>query len=170
MAMTRRLLLGGGAAATLSACGSKFRTYHGPEVTRLQVLKTERRLFLLHHNDILEQYEIGLGFAAAGPKRFKGDGKTPEGHYFIDARNPGSSYHLSLRVSYPNDEDRAFAKSQGKDPGGDIFIHGAPNTRTDRKRARKTSDWTAGCIAVRDREMENIYAMVRVGTPIDLYP
>ena len=126
-------------------------------------------MYLLHHNELLQEYKVRLGFTARGPKQFRGDGKTPEGTYYIDRRNPRSSFHLSLGISYPNDADREFAKSMGKDPGGDIFIHGAPNTPADRKRARRTADWTAGCIAVRDNEMERIYSMVAIGTPIDIF-
>lgn len=148
----------------LSACGSKFRTYTGPEVTRIQVFKDDRRMYLLHHREVLEDYKIHLGFTARGHKQFRGDGKTPEGAYLIDRRNPNSSFHLSLGISYPNRRDREFAESFGRDPGGDIFIHGARNPEN-----RKGPDWTAGCIAVRDRQMEEIYAMVRLGTPIDIF-
>jgi murein L,D-transpeptidase YafK len=162
----RRAAMAGGLALTLSACGgrSKFRFYDGPEVTRVQVYKARRRMYLIHVRDILEEYRVHLGFAAEGPKRFKGDGKTPEGTYLIDRRNPRSSFHLSLGISYPNEEDRAFAEMHGKEPGGDIFIHGARRPEDPRGR-----DWTAGCIAVRDRQMEDIYAMVKVGTPIDIF-
>lgn len=169
MAINRRLFLSGGSALSLAACGSKFRTYNGPEVTRVQVLKGARQMYLLHNSTILETYDVRLGFTAAGPKQFRGDGKTPEGAYLIDRRNPRSSFHLSLGISYPNEADRAFAASMGKDPGGDIFIHGAPNTSNDRRRARRNPDWTAGCIAVKDREMEDVFAMVAVGTPIDIF-
>jgi murein L,D-transpeptidase YafK len=167
MEINRRLMLAGGAALTLSACGSKFKTYDGPEVTRIQVFKEQRRMFLFNERTVLKDYDIKLGFTATGPKRFRGDGRTPEGSYMIDRRNPNSSYHLSLGISYPNETDRAFAESMGKEPGGDIFIHGGPN-RGERRKAR-SPDWTAGCIAVRDREIEDIYAMVRLGTPIDIF-
>lgn len=160
----RRATLAGAAALALAGCGSKFRTYDGPEVTRLQVLKSERRMFLLHHREVLKEYRVHLGFSAEGPKRFRGDGKTPEGAYLIDRRNPNSSFHLSLGISYPNEEDRAFAAAFDKDPGGDIFIHGARRPGDPRG-----PDWTAGCIAVRDRQMEDVYAMVKIGTPIDIF-
>jgi len=169
MALDRRTLLAGGAALTLTACGSKFRTYSGPEVTRIQVFKDERRMNLFHNRDLLRAYRVRLGFTARGPKRFYGDGKTPEGTYYIDRRNPNSAFHLSLGISYPNEQDRAFAEAHGKDPGGDIFIHGAPNSPQDRARARQNPDWTAGCIAVRDAQMEVIFAMVTLGTPIDIF-
>jgi murein L,D-transpeptidase YafK len=146
---------------SLTACAkSKFRTYNGPEVTSIQVHKADRKMYLLHNGEVLESYDIGLGFAPQGHKQFEGDGKTPEGTYFISHRNPKSRYHLSLGVSYPNDADRAYAKAAGKAPGGDIMVHGGPPRKTNKR------DWTAGCIAVTDREIEEIYAMVKPGTPI----
>ncbi|WP_116132892.1 murein L,D-transpeptidase family protein [Tropicimonas sp. IMCC34043] len=162
----RRTLLAGGAALALSACsGKKVATYNGPEVTRLQVVKSRRKLYVFNGHTLLEDYKIDLGSAAEGPKRFRGDGKTPEGTYVIDRRNPRSSYHLSIGISYPNQDDVAYANAFGQDPGGDIFIHGEPN---DGKKGRR-KDWTAGCIALTDEEMEQIYLMVRLGTPIDIY-
>jgi murein L,D-transpeptidase YafK len=151
-------------AAGLSAC-SKFRNYNGPEVTRVVVMKSARQMYLLHHTQVLERYDIELGFSPQGHKQFEGDGRTPEGRYFIDRRNPDSDFHLSVGISYPNDEDREFASSMNESPGGDIFIHGGP-----RPGDRRGDDWTAGCISVTDREIEWVYAMVRDGTPIDIYP
>ncbi|SLN57710.1 L,D-transpeptidase catalytic domain [Roseivivax jejudonensis] len=155
------------AALSLSACGSKFRTYNGPEVTRVYVDKSERRMYLIHHDRVLKQYPIQLGFAPAGHKQFEGDGRTPEGHYLIDKRNPNSKFHLSVGISYPNENDIARALAMGRDPGGDIFIHGGPQRGSS---ANAKSDWTWGCIAVSDREMEHIYAMVRDNTPIYIAP
>ncbi|MGX0903913.1 murein L,D-transpeptidase YafK [Roseovarius sp. MBR-79] len=164
MKITRRFALLAGAAA-LAGCAekSKFRTYRGPEVTRLVVNKGEREMFLYHNRRVLKRYDVDLGFAPAGHKAFEGDGKTPEGEYHIDRRNPDSAFHLSLGVSYPNEQDISFARAHGKSPGGDIFIHGEPNLLGFLK-----PDWTAGCIAVTNREMEDVYAMVRTGTPITI--
>jgi murein L,D-transpeptidase YafK len=159
-----RILIVLAAFFALSGCATKFKTYNGPEVTSVQVHKGARKMYLLHGNRVLEAYDVALGFAPAGHKEVEGDGKTPEGSYFIDRRNPNSEYHLSLGISYPNDADRAFAASIGKEPGGDIFIHGAPKKRVSAR------DWTLGCIAVSDREMEWIYAMIRDGTPIHILP
>ena len=153
-------------AVALSGCARKFATYDGPEVTRVVVVKSSRKLYLLSGETTLKAYDIDLGFAPKGPKRFRGDGRTPEGHYTIDRRNPDSAYYLSIGISYPNAEDIAYARKMGKDPGGDIFIHGGP--RRFRNWFRR--DWTAGCISVRDRDMREIYAMVGDGTPIDIYP
>lgn len=164
MRITRRFALLAGAAA-LAGCAekSKFRTYRGPEVTRLVVNKGEREMFLYHNQRVLKRYEVDLGFAPEGHKAFEGDGKTPEGEYHIDRRNPDSAFHLSLGISYPNEQDIAFARAHGKSPGGDIFIHGEPSLLGFLK-----PDWTAGCIAVTNREMEDVYAMVRTGTPITI--
>jgi murein L,D-transpeptidase YafK len=162
--MTRRVALLGGAAALAGCAGdSKFRSYNGPEVTRVIVDKGSRDLFLLHHRKVLKRYKVHLGFAPVGHKRIEGDGRTPEGRYLIDRRNPNSSYHLSIGISYPNEFDTAYARAMGQSPGGDIFIHGEPNTHDVSR-----PDWTAGCIAVTNREIEDIYAMVRNGTPITL--
>jgi murein L,D-transpeptidase YafK len=148
----------------LSACGGKFRTYRGPDVTSIQVHKAERKMYVLHNDRVLKSYDVALGFAPNGHKQFEGDGKTPEGTYFIDRRNPDSDFHLSLGISYPNVYDREAAALLGKSPGGDIFIHGGP------KKPIRQRDWTAGCIAVTDREIEVLYSMVKTRTPILILP
>ncbi|APE45144.1 hypothetical protein BOO69_18275 [Sulfitobacter alexandrii] len=162
----RTLILGGTALVALGACSSsKFKRYNGPEVTYVVVNKQDRKMWLLHHDRVLEEYKIQLGFAPIGHKEIEGDGKTPEGTYVIDRRNPNSRFHLSLGISYPNEFDRKRAEDLGQKPGGDIFIHG----QKDPSKKDKT-DWTWGCIAVRNKDIENIYAMVRDGTPILLNP
>ena len=163
--MTRRAALLAGVAFTLSACSSKFISYDGPQVTRVEVQKANRRMYLMHHDQVLEAFEIQLGFTAEGHKQFEGDGRTPEGRYTIDRRNPNSSFYLSIGIDYPNAADLEFASSRGLKPGGDIFIHGWGD-----KRRGRGKDWTAGCIAVSNREMKKIYAMVEDGTPIDIFP
>ncbi|MEM1272297.1 MAG: L,D-transpeptidase family protein [Pseudomonadota bacterium] len=147
----------------LSGC-SRFINYDGPEVTRIVVMKADRTMYLLSGDEVLESYEFELGFAPVGHKEVEGDGRTPEGRYFIDRRNPESAYYLSLGISYPNEEDIAYAEELGLPPGGDIFIHGTPRP------FRQQDDWTWGCIAVSNREMRQIYAMVTTGTVIDIYP
>ena len=163
----RDMFLGAAAAVTLGACSapSKFKRYNGPEVTYVVVNKGARKMFLMHHDKVLEAYDIDLGFAPIGHKTFEGDGRTPEGLYRIDRRNPNSKFHLSIGISYPNEQDIALAESLGKKPGGDIFIHGE---QSPLKRSPK--DWTWGCIAVKNEEIEDIYAMVRDGTPIAVNP
>jgi len=154
----------------LASCGekSKFLTYNGPNVTQIVVLKEQRTMHLMHNDRRLKTYKFDLGFAPRGDKKVEGDGKTPEGVYFIDRRNPDSRFHLSVGISYPNEADRAEAAALGESPGGDIFIHGRGpfyNIKKNRK-----DDWTWGCIAVSDREVEEIYSMVKTGTQIVIKP
>lgn len=153
-------------ALGLTGC-SKFRTYTGPEVTRIVVFKGERKMHLFHHDKVLRSFDVALGGDPFGHKTQEGDGRTPEGEYFIDRRNPNSAFHLSIGISYPNERDVEVAKAAGVSPGGDIFIHGRAGKHRDRGRGW---DWTDGCIAVTDREMEHVYAMVRDNTPILILP
>lgn len=149
----------------IGACATKFKTYSGPEVTRVIVYKERHQIYLLHNDKVLKRYHIELGFAPTGDKQIEGDGRTPEGEYLIDRRNPNSAFYLSIGISYPNEADIAEAKALGKPPGGDIFIHGGRrNIDSD------APDWTAGCISVSNRQMRDIYAMVKNGTPISIYP
>lgn len=164
MRLVLRLSLVLAAVFVLSGCASKFQRYDGPEVTKIIVFKGARAMHLMHKTKVLRSYRIDLGFEPRGDKKVSGDGRTPEGLYYIDRRNPRSQFHLSLGISYPNARDEAEAKALGKSPGGDIFIHGRGNpTRF------LMPDWTWGCIAVTNDEMEEIYAMVRKGTPIAIY-
>ena len=157
--------------AFLAACGtppSKFQAYNGPAVTQVVVNKGERRMYLLHGKTVLKSYDVGLGNVPQGHKQFEGDGKTPEGIYYIDRFNPRSRYHLSVGVSYPNVQDAALAQALGREPGGDIFIHG--RGPEGNRFAQSNRDWTAGCIAVKDEEIEEVYAMLRPGIPIVINP
>ncbi|KIT15126.1 L,D-transpeptidase family protein [Jannaschia aquimarina] len=166
--ITRRgaLALGAGGAAMLAGCAQgKIIQYSGPEVTRIVVQKSSRRMHLVHGNRALKSFDIQLGFQPEGHKRFYGDGRTPEGRYFIDRRNPNSEFFLSVGMNYPNARDRAFAASHGRSPGGDIFVHGWGR----HPKARRGKDWTAGCIAVTDEEIRTVYAMVQNGVAIDIF-
>jgi murein L,D-transpeptidase YafK len=124
------------------------------------VSKKEREMVLLRGESVLRTYRIALGREPVGPKRQEGDGRTPEGRYTIDRRNAKSKYHLSLHISYPDAADVARAKEAGVDPGGDIMIHGL------KEGARRDGDWTQGCIAVTDEEMDEIWGLVGEGTAI----
>ncbi len=132
----------------------------------LVLFKSTRTLGLYRAVDgkpvLLRSYGVDLGFSPRGDKGREGDGRTPEGTYFIDRRNPNSAYHLSLGISYPDVNDVAVARAKGLDPGGDIFIHGGPTSFRDRFKR----DWTAGCIAVTNKEIEEIWGKVPLGTPI----
>jgi murein L,D-transpeptidase YafK len=138
---------------------------------KIIVFKSERRMELLDvKSKILKAYEVSLGGNPEGPKSQRGDSKTPEGVYKISGRNPGSSYHLSLRISYPNRQDSKQAEARGVSPGGDIFIHGLPNGKGFIGFQHLLYDWTDGCIAVTNQEMEDIWNMVPDGTPIEIRP
>lgn len=129
--------------------------------------KSNRTLTLYGAGEPLRTYKgIQLGDAPAGHKRFEGDERTPEGRYVIDYRNPDSRYHLSLHISYPNATDRAYANARGRSPGGNIFIHGQPNGYP----GRVAADWTDGCIALSNPEIEDLWSLVDDGTPIEIRP
>lgn len=137
----------------------------GVQVTQLLVKKADRKLYLLNGRSVLRSYDVDLGWNPVNHKVREGDGRTPEGLYHITHRNPQSTYYLSLGISYPNAEDRARARRRGVSPGGDIFVHGqGPSGRG------RGADWTAGCIAVTDAEMREIYSLVKPGTPIFIAP
>jgi murein L,D-transpeptidase YafK len=137
---------------------------------KILIEKKERRLTLFSKNKVLKTYKIALGGNPIGPKERKGDNKTPEGIYTIDSRNRNSKYHLSLHVSYPNEKDRKRAKELGVSPGGDIAIHGIKNGFWWVDRFHVWRDWTRGCIAVTDKEIEEIDKLVPNGTIVEIRP
>ena len=134
------------------------------------VEKGTRRLTLLSGRRKLKDYHIALGFSPIGPKEREGDGRTPEGIYSIDFHKPDSSFHRALHVSYPSAQDSARAAQAGVSPGGDVMIHGMPNGLGALGAAYRSRDWTAGCIALTDREIDEIYSSVDDGTPIEILP
>jgi murein L,D-transpeptidase YafK len=134
-------------------------------VNRVVIHKEKREMLLLRGESVVRSYRVSLGREPAGHKRREGDGRTPEGRYTIDRRNPKSAYHLSLHISYPNEADRERARAAGVDPGGDIMIHGQPNSG-----ARREGDWTQGCIAVTDPEMDEIWSLVPDGAAVEILP
>jgi len=136
---------------------------------KVVVLKRERKLLLLQGDKTLKTYRISLGANPAGTKTHQGDHKTPEGQYILDRHNEHSLYHRSIHISYPNPEDVARARHLGLSPGGYIFLHGLPNGY--QPAANQTlGDWTDGCIAVRNSEIDEIFRAVRDGTPIEIRP
>jgi len=134
------------------------------------VLKSQRKLTLFQNSRALKTYEICLGRNPVGPKERAGDHRTPEGDYIIDWRNPKSRFHLSLHISYPNSKDSQNAHKLNVDPGGDIMIHGIQNGLGWIGRLHRWVDWTDGCIAVTDSEMDQIWHTVPDGTPIEIRP
>lgn len=129
----------------------------------VRVYKARRTLELLRAGKVIRSYRIALGAAPVGHKRQQGDQRTPEGDYTITHRNAQSRFHLSLRVSYPNAADRRQAAARGVDPGGDIMLHGATPVGS-------SGDWTEGCMAVSNAQIEEIWRLVPVGTPIRIAP
>jgi len=137
---------------------------------KILVEKAERRLTLFFNDQVLKTYKIALGGNPIGPKEQQGDNKTPEGVYFIDAKNKDSQYHLSLHISYPNASDRQRAQELGVSPGGDIMIHGIKNGFSWVGGFHSEVDWTKGCIAVTDEEIEEIDKLAPIGTIVEIKP
>jgi len=135
---------------------------------KILIEKKERRLRLFSRGEVIKTYKIALGGNPVGPKERQGDNKTPEGTYIIDSRNSNSGYHLSLHISYPNEKDKMRAKELGVSPGGDIMIHGIKNGLSWVGASHADLDWTKGCIAVTDEEMEEIYELVPNGTIVEI--
>jgi murein L,D-transpeptidase YafK len=137
----------------------------------IRVDKSERRLELLRDDLVIGSYSIALGRSPVGDKEHEGDMRTPEGRYVIDWRNPKSGYHLSLPISYPDKNDRAAARAAGVSPGGDVMIHGQPSGYALTASALlQQADWTYGCIAVTNADMDEIWKAVPDGTPIEISP
>jgi murein L,D-transpeptidase YafK len=132
--------------------------------------KSERKLYLFKAGRVLREFDVQLGLVPTGPKQREGDFRTPEGKYFLDARNANSDFFLSIHVSYPDEADRARARAQGVDPGGQIMIHGLPNEPKSDLRRYEDTDWTDGCIAVSNSDMVDIWLMTRDYTPIEIRP
>ncbi len=137
-------------------------------VSRIVVEKSARRMTVYDGTVAQRSYPIALGFSPEGDKLREGDGRTPEGLFRIDRKNPGSAFTLSLGLDYPQAEDRARAKAGGYDPGGDIIIHGQPNAMPDE--AQIMGDWTAGCIAVSNAAIREIFAATELGTVVEVRP
>ena len=163
-----RRVLASLAILLLASCAPVERELPLAEADFVLVDKSDRTLTLFAGGRATKTYTgLQFGDVPMGHKRFEGDEKTPEGRYTIDTRNPASAYHLSLRISYPNAADVAYARALGRSPGGDIFIHGQPNALP---LGRVPGDWTDGCIAVSNAEIEELWTLVRDGTPIEIRP
>lgn len=140
------------------------------QIDSIVVVKHERKMYVYGRGRALKAYRISLGDAPEGHKHFRGDEKTPEGLYYIDGKNPNSICHKNLGISYPNDADRAYARRHGQPTGGDIKIHGLPNGQGYIGKGHLLDDWTNGCVAITDEEIDELYAHTRVGIPILILP
>jgi murein L,D-transpeptidase YafK len=138
------------------------------EVDRIVIEKAARRMQVFQDGKPVRTYKIALGFAPEGDKDRQGDGKTPEGTFTIDRRNAESAFRLSLGLDYPQPDDRARAAQGGYSPGGDIFIHGQPNALPEGFKLK--GDWTAGCIALTNTEMREVWAVAPIGTKVEIRP
>jgi murein L,D-transpeptidase YafK len=140
------------------------------DVDSIVVEKAAHRLTLYAHGIPVRRYQVALGSSPVGDKVRAGDGRTPEGVYHIDYRNPESKYHRSLHISYPDAAHRSRSAAEGVAPGGDIMIHGLPPRFASYGRDHLQWDWTNGCIALTDQEMDEIWAAVPTGAPIEIKP
>jgi murein L,D-transpeptidase YafK len=134
------------------------------------VLKKERKLELVSHGKVIKIYKVALGGDPVGPKIRQGDHKTPEGTYVLDFRNSHSRFYKAIHISYPSERDRALAHKNGFSPGGDVFVHGLPNGYGAIGAAHRLKDWTDGCIAVTNEEIDEIWKAVPDGTEIEIKP
>ena len=142
----------------------------GAKADQVIVSKAARTMTLMSKGKALKTYTVALGRNPKGHKQQQGDQRTPEGRYLIDYRNPKSRYYLSLHITYPDKQDRKAARKRGVSPGGDIMIHGLPNGMGWLGPAHSKYDWTDGCIAVTNQEMDEIWRAVPNGTPIEIKP
>jgi murein L,D-transpeptidase YafK len=174
--MSRKLAISMGVVAALLAVGALWA--HAPisplpsdtKVDLLVVNKSERQLLAYSHGQLLRSYRVALGREPRGPKSRQGDRRTPEGQYVIDSRNPRSSFHRALHVSYPSAADVERARVGGYDPGGEIMVHGIHNGLGWIGKAHRLVDWTVGCIAVTDPEIDELYRIVPDRTRIEIRP
>jgi murein L,D-transpeptidase YafK len=134
------------------------------------IMKKDHVMELLAGNKVIRTYKVALGQGGLPPKVRQGDGRAPEGHYTIDAKHANSEYHKALHISYPNAEDLKRAARLGVSPGGSILIHGLPNGKGYIGAAHRLYDWTLGCIAVTDEEIDEVWELVPVGTPVEIRP
>jgi len=159
-------------AAVLAGCAGEEPRKSASAADLVLVKKSQRKLQLIKNGQVVREYRIALGDQPYGHKMQEGDERTPEGSYILDWRNPNSRFYKSIHVSYPNDQDIRFARYMGVSPGGMIMIHGQPDyIRSPKMRAQyQRRDWTDGCIAVQNEEMDEIWRAVRDGTPIRILP
>ena len=141
-----------------------------PTADEVQVVKSKRKMYLIRHGEVYQEYRISLGYSPIGHKAQEGDKRTPEGRYVIDYRNPQSRFHLSLHINYPSENDLQSASDNGVSPGGEIFIHGLPNGMEHQSIEFKGRDWTDGCIALTNKEIMQFWTLVKDGTPIEIRP
>ena len=142
----------------------------GQKADSVLVVKSERRLYLVIRNEVFASFTVSFGAKPVGHKKMQGDERTPEGHYILDYKNSKSKFYKSIHISYPNSEDRANARKLGVDPGGNIMIHGQPNGWGWTSSIIQLFHWTEGCVGLSDKDMDQVWAAVDPGTPIEIKP
>jgi murein L,D-transpeptidase YafK len=152
------------------AAGVAGSAHYAGRADRVLVVKSERMLYLVRDNRVFASYRVALGRSPVGHKVFQGDGRTPEGLYILDRRNSGSRFYRSIRISYPSSRDHAEAYKYGEPPGGLVMIHGQAAESGTGYYGSRGWDWTEGCIAVSNAEMDEIWAATDEGTPIEILP
>lgn len=157
-------------AANGKGKGKKKRPFVNLHIDSIAIHKADRDLLIFSKGQFVKGYKVALGTVPIGKKEVEGDFKTPEGYYHIDGKNPFSHYYKSLGISYPNDEDKAHAAALGQSAGTDIKIHGLMKKMNNPGKLHIKSDWTWGCIAVTNEEIDELYAQVKVGTPVFITP
>jgi len=158
------------AASVDGTAGSGAPARGAIKADKVLVLKGQREMLLLREGKVFRTYKVALGIKPRGHKEQRGDNRTPEGQYILGGRNPESRFYKSIHISYPNEADRAAARARGVNPGGSIMIHGVPPDLADLGADHRLWDWTNGCIAVTNREMDEIWNLVEAGTPIEIRP
>jgi murein L,D-transpeptidase YafK len=157
--------------AWMSVCvASRIAAQDATKVDRIVVEKSRRTLKLMDGTKTLKTYKVALGGQPVGAKDRQGDHKTPEGTYSVDAKNPNSQFYKALHISYPNQTDRANARKLGVSPGGDVEIHGLGARWGWLGDKHRLTDWTDGCIALTNEEIDEIYPLVKVGTTVEIRP
>lgn len=157
-------------AATAMSCNAGHPLPAGTTIDSIVVIKHHREMQVYSKTKLLKTYKIALGKQPVGHKQIQGDMRTPEGIYYINGKNPKSQYYKNLGISYPNKQDRQTALKLGKSPGGDIKIHGLPNDQVNISSLHCLKDWTHGCIAVTNYEMDELYNSVSIGVVVNILP
>jgi murein L,D-transpeptidase YafK len=156
--------------ALLTIASVSAQTPSPQKADSILILKKDHLLELLAHGKVIRTYHVALGQGGLAPKQREGDGRTPEGHYTIDARSAESHYHKAFHISYPNAADKQRAARLGVSPGGAVMIHGLPNDKGCLDSAHRMYDWTLGCVALTDAEIDELWTLVPVGTPVEIRP
>lgn len=141
-----------------------------PTIDLVRVVKSERKLYLLSQGQIVRTYSIALGGNPSGPKQQEGDKKTPEGRFILDEKKPDSAFHKAFHISYPRPSDVVAAKLHGVSPGGQVMVHGQKNGFGWLGPLTQHFDWTNGCIALKNNEIDEMWTLVEAGTAIDIQP